>query len=60
MSPKRWGIFSAKRDFTKEGWPVLLLDGDCLDGRNEVAGAMLTRLQAFFEILEERKAMLCL
>lgn len=54
------GSLVLKEILQKEGWPVLLLDGDCLDGRNEVAGAMLTRLQAFFEILEERKAMLCL
>ena len=29
--------------------------GDCLDGRNEACGGMLTRMQAFLEILQDRK-----
>ncbi len=49
------GSLFLKEALQEAGWPVLLLDGDCLDGRNEAAGGMLTRLQAFFEILEERK-----
>jgi len=45
------------RDALQEkGWPVLLLDGDCLDERNEAPGAVLTRAQAFLEVLEGRKA----
>lgn len=44
------------RDALQEkGWPVLLLDGDCLDQRNEAPGAVLTRAQAFLEVLEGRK-----
>ena len=42
----------------EEGWPVLVLEGDCMDGRNEACGGMLTRMQAFLEILQERKGIL--
>lgn len=49
------GSLILKDALQEAGWPVLNLEGDCLDGRNEAAGGMLTRLQAFFEILEERK-----
>jgi hypothetical protein len=50
------GSLMLKDGLQQAGWPVLLLDGDCLDARNEATGGMLTRVQAFLEILEERKA----
>jgi hypothetical protein len=44
-----------KEALQDEGWPVLVLEGDCIDGRNEACGGMMTRMQAFLEILQERK-----
>jgi benzoyl-CoA reductase/2-hydroxyglutaryl-CoA dehydratase subunit BcrC/BadD/HgdB len=49
------GAVMLKSALQKIGLPVLLLEGDCLDGRADTAGGMLTRLQAFFEILDVRK-----
>lgn len=49
------GSLMLKDALQRAGWPVLLLDGDCLDARNEATGGMLTRVQAFLEILAERK-----
>ena len=49
------GALMIKEALQEAGWPVLVLEGDCLDGRNEACGGMLTRLQAFLEILQERK-----
>jgi benzoyl-CoA reductase/2-hydroxyglutaryl-CoA dehydratase subunit BcrC/BadD/HgdB len=49
------GALMIKTALQDEGWPVLVLDGDCIDGRNEACGGMLTRMQAFLEILQERK-----
>jgi benzoyl-CoA reductase/2-hydroxyglutaryl-CoA dehydratase subunit BcrC/BadD/HgdB len=49
------GALMIKDALQDEGWPVLVLEGDCLDGRNEACGGMLTRMQAFLEILQERK-----
>jgi benzoyl-CoA reductase/2-hydroxyglutaryl-CoA dehydratase subunit BcrC/BadD/HgdB len=49
------GALMIKEALQEEGWPVLVLEGDCVDGRNEACGGMLTRLQAFMEILQERK-----
>ncbi|MGB9791679.1 MAG: 2-hydroxyacyl-CoA dehydratase, partial [Thermacetogeniaceae bacterium] len=49
------GSLILKDALQEAGWPFLNLDGDCLDGRSETSGRMLTRLQAFLEILEQRK-----
>ncbi len=49
------GALMIKEALQEAGWPVLVLEGDCLDGRNEACGGMLTRLQAFLEILQDRK-----
>jgi benzoyl-CoA reductase/2-hydroxyglutaryl-CoA dehydratase subunit BcrC/BadD/HgdB len=49
------GALIIKEALQDEGWPVLVLDGDCIDGRNAACGGMLTRMQAFLEILQERK-----
>lgn len=51
------GALILRDELQRAGWPVLVLDGDCLDGRNEASGAMLTRVQAFLEILAENKAL---
>lgn len=49
------GSLILKDALQEAGWPFLNLDGDCLDGRSETSGRMLTRLQAFLELLEQRK-----
>jgi len=49
------GALMIKDALQEEGWPVLVLEGDCIDGRNEACGGMMTRMQAFLEILQERK-----
>lgn len=49
------GSLILKAALQDAGFPVLLLEGDCLDGRADTGAGMLTRLQAFFEILEERR-----
>ena len=49
------GALMIKEALRDEGWPVLVLEGDCIDGRSEACGGMLTRMQAFLEILQERK-----
>ncbi|MGQ9532729.1 MAG: 2-hydroxyacyl-CoA dehydratase subunit D [Desulfotomaculales bacterium] len=41
---------------TGAGVPFLNLEGDCIDARNAGPGQMLTRLQAFLEVLEGRKS----
>jgi benzoyl-CoA reductase/2-hydroxyglutaryl-CoA dehydratase subunit BcrC/BadD/HgdB len=38
----------------REGFPVLVLDGDGCDRKNINEGQMSTRLQAFTEMLEGR------
>ena len=37
------------------GVPLLVLDGDALDRRNDQDGQLKTRLQAFLEIVENRR-----
>lgn len=49
------GSVLLKAALQEAGVPVLLLEGDCLDGRADTGAGMLTRLQAFFEVLEERR-----
>jgi benzoyl-CoA reductase/2-hydroxyglutaryl-CoA dehydratase subunit BcrC/BadD/HgdB len=53
------GSLMIKDALQEEGWPVLVLEGDCIDGRDDTGGSMLTRLQAFLEVLEERKPAGC-
>ena len=43
------GAVMLKSALQRMGLPVLLLEGDCLDGRADAASGMLTRLQAFFK-----------
>jgi benzoyl-CoA reductase/2-hydroxyglutaryl-CoA dehydratase subunit BcrC/BadD/HgdB len=51
------GALMIKEALQEKGWPVLILEGDCVDGRNEACAGMLTRMQAFLEILQDRKRM---
>lgn len=46
---------NAKKALEAEGYPTLILDGDACDRWNSSNGQMSTRLQAFVEMLEERK-----
>jgi hypothetical protein len=45
------GANLAKEILEREGFPVLLLDGDACDRQNINDGQMATKLQAFFEML---------
>lgn len=44
----------AKNTLESEGFPTLVLDGDGCDRSNMSAGQMMTRIQAFIEMLEGR------
>lgn len=46
----------AKSRLEEEGFPTLVLDGDGCDGRNVADGQMVTRLGAFLEQLEGKRA----
>lgn len=43
---------NARRFFEEAGIPVLILDGDGCDRRNSGSGQMMTRVEAFIEMLE--------
>lgn len=45
----------AKEIFEKNGFPTLVLDGDGCDSQNVNDGQTVTRMQAFLELLENRK-----
>lgn len=40
-----------KRELNREGFPVLNIDGDCVDDQNLAAGQMSTRFEGFLEML---------
>lgn len=44
------------RELEKAGYPVLILNGDGVDRANASDGPVQTRLEAFLEMLEERKS----
>lgn len=46
---------NARRFFEDAGVPVLILDGDGCDRRNAGDGQMMTRVEAFIEMLENGK-----
>ena len=46
---------NVKKRLEQEGYPVLILDGDGCDRGNSSNGQMSTRMQAFVEMLEDRK-----
>jgi benzoyl-CoA reductase/2-hydroxyglutaryl-CoA dehydratase subunit BcrC/BadD/HgdB len=45
-----------KREFNKIGYPLLSLDGDCVDDHNYMPGQFSTRIEGFLEMLRGRKA----
>jgi hypothetical protein len=49
------GVYLLKSALERKGIPALILDGDACDRRNSQLGQMSTRLQAFMELLENRK-----
>jgi len=59
INPSHWGCRQSagvrglfKDAFQKIGIPLIHLDVDCVDERNYARGQMLTRLEAFMELLE--------
>jgi benzoyl-CoA reductase/2-hydroxyglutaryl-CoA dehydratase subunit BcrC/BadD/HgdB len=49
------GVYLLKSALERAGIPALILDGDACDRRNSQLGQMSTRLQAFMDLLENRK-----
>ncbi|OQZ00181.1 MAG: hypothetical protein B6D35_07690 [Candidatus Brocadia sp. UTAMX2] len=45
-----------KRELNKIGYPLLSLDGDCIDDHNYMPGQFSTRIEGFLEMLRGRKA----
>ncbi|GIL21349.1 MAG: 2-hydroxyacyl-CoA dehydratase [Candidatus Jettenia sp.] len=45
-----------KRELNKMGYPLLSLDGDCVDDHNYMPGQFSTRIEGFLEMLRGRKA----
>lgn len=45
-----------KRELNKIGYPLLSLDGDCVDDHNYMPGQFSTRIEGFLEMLRGRKA----
>lgn len=46
---------NAKQKLEASGYPTLILDGDGCDANNTSNGQIMTRMEAFLEMLEERK-----
>lgn len=47
-----------KRELNKIGYPLLSLDGDCVDDHNYMPGQFSTRIEGFLEMLRGRKGTL--
>ncbi len=45
-----------KKELNKIGYPLLSLDGDCVDDHNYMPGQFSTRIEGFLEMLRGRKA----
>lgn len=45
-----------KRELNNAGYPLLSLDGDCVDDHNYMPGQFSTRIEGFLEMLRGRKA----
>ena len=45
------GVTLIKDAFDRAGIPMLILDGDGIDRRNDMPGQIKTRLEAFLEVL---------
>ena len=53
---RQWGRrVNAKKALEKAGFPTLILNGDGADQSNTSDGQVLTRLDAFIEMLEDMK-----
>lgn len=48
-------IPTIKAELAKEGYPLLNLDGDCVDDSNYMSGQIATRTEGFVEMLSTRK-----
>jgi benzoyl-CoA reductase/2-hydroxyglutaryl-CoA dehydratase subunit BcrC/BadD/HgdB len=48
-------IPTVKKELNKEGYPLLSLDGDCIDDSNYMSGQISTRIEGFLEMLGARK-----
>lgn len=48
-------IPTIKAELAKEGYPLLNLDGDCVDDSNYMSGQIATRTEGFVEMLSSRK-----
>ena len=48
-------IPTIKTELAKEGYPLLNLDGDCVDDSNYMSGQIATRTEGFVEMLGARK-----
>lgn len=49
------GVMLLREAMSKKGIPMLVLDGDALDRRNDQDGQLRTRLEAFLEMVENRR-----
>ncbi|NPV54992.1 MAG: 2-hydroxyacyl-CoA dehydratase [Firmicutes bacterium] len=45
------GVWAIKEALKARGIPMLVLDGDCVDGRNYSEGQVMTRIEGFLEML---------
>lgn len=50
------GAALVKKELEESGYPVLVLDGDACDPRNTSEGQITTRIDAFIEVLEQKRA----
>jgi len=48
-------IPTVKKELNKEGYPLLNLDGDCVDDGNYMSGQVATRIEGFLEMLGAKK-----
>ncbi|MDR4496670.1 MAG: 2-hydroxyacyl-CoA dehydratase family protein [Candidatus Scalindua sp.] len=48
-------IPTIKKEMNREGYPLLNLDGDCVDDSNYMSGQIATRIEGFLEMLGARK-----
>lgn len=48
-------IPTIKKELNREGYPLLNLDGDCVDDSNYMSGQISTRIEGFLEMLGNRK-----
>ncbi len=49
------GAMILKEKLQETGTPFLILDGDCVDRRNDSDGQIKTRLEAFLEMIDKQK-----